>query len=147
MPHTVVRTPTPTPAATQHQTSQASPAAPAAKKAPEPVVKQKLTDLREQVLAAVQQAQAIAAGGSSGAIDLATKTLQSTLGALNPSIDRLLASVGLSFSDFVAKPSTAANTTATTTAPSLPQAALQPVQQILSGVDALLAKLFGRASG
>jgi RNA polymerase sigma factor (sigma-70 family) len=139
-PHPVVRTPAPTPTATQHQTST-----PTVEKTPAPAAKQKLTDLREQVLAALQQAQAIATSGTSGAIDLATKTLQSTLGALSPSIDRLLASFGLTFPEFVATPTT--STTTTTAAPSLPQTVLAPVQQILSGVDSLLAKLFGRTSG
>ena len=145
-PHQIVRTPTPTPAATQHQTSAP---APAARKTSTPVVKEKLTDLREQVLAAVQQAQAIAAGGSSGAIDLATKTLQDSLSQMGPSIDRLLASVGLTFPEFVATPPTSTTTTppVTTTAPSLPQTVLQPVQQVLNGVDSLLAKLFRRTSG
>ena len=144
-PHTIVRTPSPTPAAKQHQ---AAPAPTVVKKAPVQGAKTKLTDLREQVLAALQQAQTIAAGGTAGAIDLATKTLQSALGQLSPSIDRLLASFGLTFPEFVATPpATSTTPPVTTTAPSLPQTVLQPVQQILSGVDSLLSKLLPRTAG
>jgi RNA polymerase sigma factor (sigma-70 family) len=144
-PHPVVRTPAPTATATQHQVAARTPAEIKQPAAQEQTVT-KVTDLREQILGAVQQAQAIAASGSAGAIDLANKTLQSTLGSLRPTIERVLAQFGLSLPASFATPSSSATTT-TAAAPSLPAAILQPAQQVLSGIDALLGKLFGRTSG
>jgi RNA polymerase sigma factor (sigma-70 family) len=145
-PAPAVATPPPaaTPAAATQQ--QAAVSTPAARKTPAPSVKSKLTDLRQQVLDAVAQAQATAAGGTAGAVDLATKTLQSTLGALYPSIDRLLASVGVTLPQLTA-PTTAPPPTTATSSPSLSQVVLAPVQQVLSGVDSLLSQLFSRSSG
>jgi RNA polymerase sigma factor (sigma-70 family) len=124
-------TPAPSVAAPQHAPAPAT---------PKKTVTDKLGDLRQQVLDAIALAQATAAGGTAGAMDLATSTLNRTLGSLGPSIDRLLASVGLKLP--AAPAATPATTTAT--APSLPSTVLAPVQQVLSGVDSLLAKLLGR---
>jgi hypothetical protein len=142
-PQPVVDTPAPAPAATQTQTQ--TPTTSTAGKPKAQTVKDKLTDLREQVLAAIQQAQAIAGGGAPGAIDLATKTLDSSLATLRPMIERVLASVGLSLPALTTSP-TGTTTTPTTTAPSLPTTVLQPVQQVLDGVDSLLGKLFKSAA-
>jgi RNA polymerase sigma factor (sigma-70 family) len=138
-PQPVVNTPAPAPAATQTQTSTQTTTASRPKAQ---TVKDKLTDLREQVLAAVQQAQAIAAGGTPGAIDLATKTLYSSLDTLRPMIERLLGSVGLSLPTLTTSPAGSTTPPPTTTAPSLPTTILQPVQQVIDGVDSLLGKLF-----
>ena len=107
--------------------------------------KAKLTDLRQQVLDAVQHAQAIAQGGASGAVALATSTLQSTLaGAAARRSTSVLASFGLKLPENVATP--VAPTTAPS-APSLPTTVLAPVQSILNGVDSLLSQLLGRRAG
>ncbi len=138
-PVPVVATPAPSPAAaTEHQQ------APAIKHAPVQQAKAKLTDLRQQVLDAVQHAQAIAQGGASGAVALATSTLQSTLAGLGTTIDKVLASFGLKLPENVATP--VAPTTAPS-APSLPTTVLAPVQSILNGVDSLLSQLLGRRAG
>ena len=127
---------------------QAPAAAPAAKKTPSQTVEQKLTGLRQQVLDAVADAQAIAAGGTAGAIDLATKSLEDTLGALRPTIDRVLASIGLKLPESASTPVAPVTTPATSSpAPALPSIVLAPVQQILGGVDSLLGKLLHRTSG
>jgi RNA polymerase sigma factor (sigma-70 family) len=139
-PQPVVNMPAPAPAATQTQTSTQTTTT--AAKPQVQHVKDKLTDLREQVLAAVQQAQAIAAGGAPGAIDLATKTLDSSLATLRPMIERVLGSVGLSLPTLTTAPAGSTTPPPTTTAPSLPTTVLQPVQQVLNGVDSLLGKLF-----
>ena len=130
------------PAATQPQQAPAV-SAPAAKKAPVQAVKTELTDFRRQVLDAVASAQALAATGASGAIELATSTLQSTLAGLGTTIDKVLASFGLK----LPATGTAPTTTTTPSAPSLPQTVLAPVQQVLSGVDSLLSQLLGRLAG
>jgi RNA polymerase sigma factor (sigma-70 family) len=138
-PASVVAPPPAAPAATQQTASVSTPTV---KKTPAQNVKSKLTDLRQQVLDAVAQAQATAAGGTPGAVDLATKTLQSTLGTLYPTIDRLLATIGMKLPEPTAAP--AASTPATTpSSPSLPQVVLAPVQQVLGGVDSLLSQLLG----
>jgi RNA polymerase sigma factor (sigma-70 family) len=138
----VVTTAPPAPTATHTQTSTTT------SKPQAQSVKSKLADLREQVLAAVQEAQAIAAAGTPGAIDLATKTLDSSLAALRPMIERLLGSVGLSLPEYVSTPPADSTTPpSTTTAPSLPTTVLQPVQQVIDGVDSLLGKLFTRTAG
>jgi RNA polymerase sigma factor (sigma-70 family) len=134
-----VATPAPAPAATQPQQQQApATSAPAVK---QEAVKTKLTDIREQVLDAVTQAQAIAASGTSGAIGMATKTLESALAGFGTTIHKALASFGLSLPQNV--PTTPTQTT-TTAAPSLPTQVLAPVQQMLNGVDSLLSQLLGR---
>ncbi|MEA2156667.1 MAG: hypothetical protein QOE11_2807 [Solirubrobacteraceae bacterium] len=136
-------TPAPAPAATQ----QAPASAPVVKKAPAQNVTSKLTDLRQQVLDAVQLAQATAAGGGTGAVNLATQTLQSTLDSLRPTIDRVLATVGLKLPEPVATPAPSTTPTTAPSSPSLPDVVLAPVQQVLSGVDSLLSQLLGRSAG
>jgi RNA polymerase sigma factor (sigma-70 family) len=143
-PAHVVSTPTPTPAATQQQQQAPTASAPAAIKVPAQNARTKLTDLRDQVLAAIQQAQDIAAAGTTGAIDLATTTLNSSLAGLGTTIDKVLASFGLKLPEAVATPPTPTTTAA---APSLPATVLAPVQQVLSGVNALLSQLLHRRAG
>jgi RNA polymerase sigma factor (sigma-70 family) len=130
-----------TPAAQQQQ------APPAFKKTPEQSVGVKLTDYRQQMADALAQAQATAASGKPGALDLAVTTLQSTLGSVGPMIDRLLASVGLKLPTTVSTPAATTNQpTTSTSSPSLPNIVLAPVQQVLSGVDSLLSQMFGRTT-
>jgi hypothetical protein len=146
LPVAAAPAPVPTLAPTQQQPVAVS--APAVTKTPVQTVKAKLTDLRQQVLDAVSQAQATAASGAAGALDLATKTLESTIGSLRPTIERLLASVGLKLPTTVSAPSSSTPTaTTTSSSPSLPELVLAPVQQVLSGVDSLLSQLFGRSRG
>jgi hypothetical protein len=139
-PAPVVRIPTHASPATH----QPAPTASAVLKAPAQNAKTKLADLRDQVLAAVQQAQGIAAAGTTGAIELATTTLNSSLAALGTTIDKVLASFGLKLPETAASPATPTTTAA---APSLPAIVLAPVQQVLSGVDALLSQLLHRRAG
>ena len=142
----VTATPAPAPAATTQRPEPV--ATPAPKKTPSQTVKQKLTDLRQQILDAIQRAQATAASGTAGAISLATQTLQSTIGNLLPTINRLLGRLGLRLPEIVATPTPGTTAAAPApTAPSLTTTILQPVQQVLSSLDSLLSNLFGGTSG
>ena len=113
-------------------------------KAPVKTAITQLTDIRQQVMNVVQQAQGIAAAGTSGALQAANDLLDSTLGSVRPTIDRILAMVGLSLPETTSAP---AQTTTSTPATSLPNTILQPVQSVLDGVNSVLSKLFGRTSG
>ena len=122
------------PAASAPQTSATAPSASApAGAAPETAI-QRLERLRQQVLQAFTDAQAIAAGGSRDALALAAGMLDRTLGPLVTTINRVLASVGLSLPS---SPATAPATSPTTSS------VLAPVQQILGGVGDLLQRLLG----
>jgi RNA polymerase sigma factor (sigma-70 family) len=105
-----------------------------------------LTDIREQVVTALEQAQSIAAGGSALALQSANDMLQGTLGAVRPAIERILARVGLKLPVAAATPAPPPTTTTTTPSASLPNV-MAPVQQMLDGVDTMLSKLFGRRVG
>ena len=98
----------------------------------------KLGRLGDQVKQVLAQATAVASDGTQEALALATGLLDRTLGPLTTSINRVLASLGLAP---LKAPSTASAAPAATqpAAPSL----LAPVQQVLSGVQSLLAKLLG----
>jgi RNA polymerase sigma factor (sigma-70 family) len=145
----------PTPVAAQPQPQQqrqqqpqavAEPApSPPAKADPAKTAIAQLTDIREQVVTALEQAQSIAAGGSALALQSANDMLQGTLGAVRP-IERILARVGLKLPAAAATPATPPTTTTTTPSASLPNV-MAPVQQVLDGVDSMLSKLFGRRVG
>jgi RNA polymerase sigma factor (sigma-70 family) len=136
-----VRAPAPAPAQPQHpQQTQPAPAPPA-----KTAVTQ-LTDIREQVISALEQARSIAAGGSTFALQSANDMLQGTLGAVRPAIERILARVGLKLPAIAATPSPPPTTTTATPPASLPSL-MAPVQQMLNGVDSMLSKLFGRRVG
>jgi hypothetical protein len=128
------------PAAPQQprEPERAPAAAQPAKQDPATTAIAQLTDIRKQVIDAIEQAQSIAAAGSAGALQSANAMLQSTMGALRPTIERILARVGLKL------PQAAATAVpATTPSHSLPNV-MAPVQQMLDTVESMLSKLFGR---
>jgi RNA polymerase sigma factor (sigma-70 family) len=128
--------PTPGPAgATPPPAPATPPSQPAAAKAPESAIA-KLGRLGDQVKQVLADATAIAADGTQEALALATGLLDRTLGPLRSSIDRLLASLGLSLPVASGAPAQAA------TAPVAN--ILQPIQQVLGGVQSLLQQLLGR---
>ncbi|MEY2441204.1 MAG: hypothetical protein QOJ46_630 [bacterium] len=126
-------------AATPQTTPAANPSSPtttpAAVKAPESALA-KLGRLGDQVQQVLADATAIAADGTQEALALATGLLNRTLGPLQTSIDRLLASLGLSLPDVAATPAPAAKTSTANV--------LAPVQQVLGGVRSLLQQLLGQ---
>ena len=98
----------------------------------------KLGNLGDQVKQVLADATAIATDGTQEALALATGLLDRTLGPLQTSINRVLASLGLA-------PLPAAATAAPAQAAQAPAAnVLAPVEQVLDGVESLLARLLGR---
>ena len=123
----------PSPAATAPATpAPAKQSAPA--KAPVTAISQ-LDALRKQVEQAFADAQAIAADGTRDSLALATSMLDRTLGPLRTAIDAVLATLGMSLP--AAQPAPAPATQPTTTN------VLQPVEQVLSGMQQLLQQLLG----
>ena len=98
----------------------------------------KLDRLGDQVQQVLKQATAIAADGTQEALALASGLLDRTLGPLKASIDRVLASIGLSLPAAPAAPAAQqqAQAPATTNL-------LAPVQTVLNGVQSLLQTLLG----
>jgi len=124
------------------QSAQQAPAGPRpTAKTPAQLAIQQLTDIREQVLAALHTAQTTATSGTTSALQSASTTLQGSLGALRTTIDRMLAAVGLKL-----PAPTATRPGPPSSSPSLPKV-LAPVQQVLGGIDSMLSQLFGRPSG
>jgi RNA polymerase sigma factor (sigma-70 family) len=131
----------PAPGSTAPQTKAAPPALahPVAVQTPVQIAIDKLAALREQIRRAYQQAKAAAAPGTPAAIQTASTTLQQTLDALRPTLERVLASVGLEMAPAAAGPAVPASNPTQTTI-------LEPAQQVLGGVSALLQNLFSRPS-
>jgi RNA polymerase sigma factor (sigma-70 family) len=123
------------PATAQHAPAPTTPARPAAN--PPQRAIDRLTDVREQVVAALAQAQAIAGAGTSGALERARATLHTTLGSLGTTIDRVLESAGLAPLGTTAAPPPSATSSPST-------ALVAPAQQVLDEVDAVLSRLFAR---
>jgi hypothetical protein len=123
------REPEPAPAASQP-----------AKQDPATTAIAQLSDIRKQVIDAIEQAQSIAAAGSAGALQSANTMLQGTLGALRPTIERILARVGLKLPQAAVTPAPAPTTTHSHSLPNV----MAPVQQMLDTVDSMLSKLFVR---
>jgi RNA polymerase sigma factor (sigma-70 family) len=142
--------PAPAPAAPQPQPQREPERAPVsaqpAKQDPATAAIAQLTDIRKQVIDAIERAQSIAAAGSAGALQAASTMLQGTLGALRPTIDRILARVGLKLPQAAATPAPVRTPTTPTATHSLPNV-MAPVQQMLDTVDSMLSKLFGRHAG
>jgi RNA polymerase sigma factor (sigma-70 family) len=136
-------TPAPAPAVT---TTPATPtpaaAAPAATKTPEQIAAERLQRIRDKILSAFTNARSVAGSGTQGALATANSIVQSTLDQVMPSIQRILASVGMSLPSHTttAPPTTTTTTTTDTTATNV----LAPAQSLLSGVNAMLQNLFGR---
>ena len=124
----------PAPPATSPQ--PAARPAPAVAKTPQQVAADQLQRVRDQMLAAFQNAQTVAASGARGALQTANSMVQSTLGSMRPMIERILAAVGLSLPSSSAAPPPAAS------APTITNV-LAPAQSLLGGINALLAKMFG----
>ena len=128
------RKPAPAVAAPKPSTpSPAKQAAPANK--PAVTALTQLDALRKQVEQAFADAQAIAADGTRDSLALATSMLDRTLGPLRSAIDAVLATLGMSLP--TAQPAPAPTTQPTTTN------VLAPVEQVLSGMEALLQQLLG----
>ena len=130
---TVKRDPAPAAAAPQ----RAAPTAqlPVVAEKPTETAIEKLNSLQRLVQQAFADAQAVAADGSPDALALATGLLDRTLAPLQASIEKVLATVGLSVPTSVSAPASAPTTT---------QTVLAPVQQVLDGVQSLIQQLLGQ---
>ncbi len=120
---------TPQPSTTQSATGA---------KTPEQVAAEDLQRVRDRVLAAFSDAQALAAPGTQSALADANALIQSTLGSISPQLDDILATVGLklpanSTTSLSSQPS--GSTTVTNV--------LAPVESLLGGLDGALQTLFG----
>jgi RNA polymerase sigma factor (sigma-70 family) len=124
----------PAPAVTAPQPATHVPVA-AAKPAETPL--ERLERLRKEVQRAYADAQAVAADGSADALALATGLLDQTLSPLRRSIQRVLATLGLSLPATAPVAGPAASSTTV-------QTVLAPVRQVLDGVQGLLARLLGQ---
>ncbi len=115
-----------------------APPAPTAAAAPQDAAADRLQRVRDKILDAFRDAQAIAAPGTQSALAAANSMIQSTLGSLGPLVDKVLASLGLerpSSTTAQAPASPAPNQTVTNV--------LAPVKSLLDGVDGVLKGLLG----
>jgi hypothetical protein len=111
--------------------------APAAAKTPQQIAAEKVQRVRDQVLAALTNAQTVAASGAQGAVQSASAMMQTTLDAVRPLLERILATVGMSL------PSSPAAAPSTTTGPPAVTTVLAPAQSLLGGLGAMLQQLLG----
>jgi len=128
----VVATPAAGPPASAGQS--ASPAA----KTSQQVAAESLQRIRDKLQAAFASAQTVAGSGAPGGLAAATSIVQSALGQVFPSIQRILASVGMHL-----PPAATAAAAPQTPAPPTVTAVLAPAQSLLGGVNTLLQKLVG----
>jgi hypothetical protein len=136
-PATVHRAPAP--AATAPARPAPTAQAPVVAARPAETAIEKLNRLQQLVQQAYADAQAVGADGTRDALALATGLLDKTLDPLLASIDRVLASLGLSM------PSSISQASAPVTAPQpTTQTILAPVQQAIDGVQSLIQRLLGR---
>ncbi len=131
---------TPVPAAhttpAQPSATAPDPREPAAvAKTPEQLAAEDLQRVRDRILDAFRDAQAIAAPGTQSALAAADALIQSTLGSIGPLVNDILATVGLKL------PSSATSSQPPVTSVSN---VLAPVKSLLDGVDGILQNLFGR---
>ena len=127
------------PAPTRPATPQPSTTQPATgAKTPEQVAAEDLQRVRDRVLAAFNDAQALSAPGTQSALADARALIQSTMGSIGPQLDDILASVGLKLpaNSTTPPPSPPSGSTTVTNV-------LAPVQSLLGGLDGALLKLFG----
>lgn len=108
-------------------------------KTPQQLAAQDLQRLRERILAAFDDAQALAAPGTQSALAAANALIESTLASVAPLLDDILSSVGLKLPARATAPP-ASQTAGSTTVTNV----LAPVQSLLTGVDGVLQSLFGR---
>ena len=121
-------------------TTQPAPAhqpAPAAAKTPQQIAAEKVQRVRDQVLAAFTNAQTVATSGAQGAVQTASAMVQTTLDAVRPLLERILATVGMS-----QPPSPATAPPATTGSPAV-TTVLAPAQSLLGGLSTMLQRLLG----
>ncbi len=130
---------TPVPAANTTAPAATAPATQAPATSPRDAAADELQRVRDQILAAFKDAQAMARPGTESALAAANALIQTTLGSLGPLVNEVLATLGLKLpSGTTTTPppsSVPSNTTVTNV--------LAPVQSLLSGVDGLLKGLFG----
>ncbi len=131
--------PAPPPATVDPPPPAAVAAPPAPATTPQRAAAGELQRVRDQILAALKDAQAIARPGTQGALTAANALIHTTLGSLGPMVDEVLASLGLKL------PSRATTTPPPSSVPSNPTVTnvLAPVQSLLSGVDGVLKRLSG----
>ncbi|MDQ3849247.1 MAG: hypothetical protein M3296_01345, partial [Actinomycetota bacterium] len=97
------------------------------------LVRRQIESGRQRVQAAYDLARKTAAGGTQAAIQTAQAALERTLSEVRTTLQRVLASVGLSL------PKASASAPAPTGSQGAPlPGILQPAQQLLVGLDALL---------
>jgi len=113
--------------------------APAGAKTSQQVAAESLQRIRDKLLAAFANAKTVAGSGAPGALAAATSIVQGALGQVFPSIQRILASVGMHL------PPAATAAAPQPQAPAAPTvtAVLAPAQSLLGGVNTLLQKLVG----
>jgi len=128
-----------TPVTTAPVTPTPAAPAPAAMKTPQQVAAEKLQRIRDKIMAAFTNAQEVAGSGANGALAAASSIVQNTLDQVLPSIQRILATVGMSLPSHTTTAPPATTTTETTAAN-----VFAPMQSVLSGVNALLQDFFGR---
>ena len=120
----------------QPPTTVPAPREPAAvAKTPEQLAAEDLQRVRDRILNAFRDAQAIAAPGTQSALAAADSLIQSTLGSIGPLVNDILATVGLKL------PSSTTSSQPPATSVSN---VLSPVKSLLDGVDGILQNLFGR---
>lgn len=125
----------PAPAVTTKPTGPA--ATPVAAKTPAQIAAENLQRIRDKIISAFANARTVANSGAQGAIATANSIIQNTLGQVMPSIQRILAALGMRL------PSSTTTTAPSTTNTSISKV-LAPAQSLLSGVNRLLQNLFGR---
>jgi RNA polymerase sigma factor (sigma-70 family) len=139
--HVIPLTPAPaapatTPPSTQAPVATREPRAVA--QTPEQLAAEELQRVRDRILAAFHDAQALAAPGTQSALAAANSLIQTTLGSVGPLLDEILATVGLKLPSGATTPppsQTPGSTTVTNV--------MAPVTSLLGGVDGVLKSLFG----
>ena len=137
---TQAMTPAPAVAAPNVTSQPAAAARPApAAKTSEQLAAERLERIRAQMLAAFNDAQAIANSGTAGALATANALIQDTLASVGPLLDQILDRFGIEVPSY-----TAPTQTTTTSTPTTVTNILAPAQNLLSGINATLQNLFGR---
>ena len=117
------------------------PAASTAPKTQEQIAADQLQRIREKILAAYKDAQSIAGSGTQGALQTANSLIQSTLSQVQPMLQKILATFGLTWPTSSGTTTTAPAPSPTTSTTSLSNI-LAPAQNLLSGMNSLLQNLF-----
>jgi hypothetical protein len=121
--------------------TQAPPAtreATAVAKTPEQIAAEDVARIRDRILEAFRDAQALARPGTQSALAAANDLIQSTLGSVRPLLDGILATVGLKLPSGSTTPA-ASQPSGSTTVTNI----LAPVKSLLGGLDGVLQSLFG----